>query len=648
ILVIWSGMFFLKSMEKEESIFDEYYSGEGIVIENSGDKHYIFDLDDWWKINTDKEDYGLKVSENVKLYSVNVNEMLHNQKFYFTENNLKEAEWSDFEEGDLVYYFSENYVDQSQLMKILVVAKGNEVSLEEGDYKAYLKDVLNVKSAKPDLTMIYDSEYMLNWDKGKTYVANENSNLDPEDFFYEDKPIKFKYLISTYDADNVSNVHISEFTKKTMENLEHEGVGYFKDIVNEDGINILIYNLESGSIVESVLSDDLEKYTKDRISKDEYYYGEKIAIYKDLLGEVVSIKPLGNKNDIEKITLTNIDSDRLGLDRDIKRLRGIDKNGNERVLILDTNIPREYGRWEFDDSVVDVGVIDDNYILDFKQLAGIDGSVNIYRLLSVGEGKIEIGFNNIEDASDSDFDEDERVWIELSDDFTWIGEGSLKASTGKNVSISFDENNNARHLLEIDSKYFMGYYDSKSPLRSDEKQESSMMMSIVRVGEFQHFRDVRFRKLKFRPFGVDIVENTKYYEYNYDINYLNTHKDEWENFWNLDFDKVKGIENKELKNMDLEEGDICAVTYDGEIGANFVKVVKLIPSTNSIVEGEIKEDRFVLKTGEEIELRETSEIITEGKKHRLVHSYLKENEANVKAWPLLDEKGWARYIIVIN
>jgi hypothetical protein len=646
ILVIWSGMFFLKSMEKEESIFDEYYSGEGIVIENSGDKHYIFDLDDYGEVNPYDDYYKLKVSMNVKLYSVDLHEMMSNRNFNFGENELREAKWSDFNEGDLVYYFSEDY-SNTELIKGLVLVKQDEVSLEDGDYKSHFEDGMMLNARQSNVMMSWGQNYMLNWEEGQNFV-NDDKKVSPEEYYDVSKPIKFKYLMNTDNVEVVSSIYITEYSPNIMKSAEYEGTAYFKEIVSEDGINKLIYNLENGGIKQLVISENTEQFTEKRIKNDEYSYGEKIVIYKNIFNEVVSIKPFGENVIKENMVVMDIVSSRFGFDKDIRTLNGIDENGDDVELILDTNISRDYGRWEYKHSLAEVGIIDDNYIVDFEQCLGEKGSVNIYRLLAVESDRVELGFNNLEDANGKDFDSEERVWIDLSDGYKWIGEKTIENSIGRTISVKLDQDNRVKYMLEIDDRYLLGYYDSKSPLRSDENQESSMMMSVVRIADFEDIRDVRFRKLKFRVTGIDINENTKYYEYNYDLNYLRAHLAEWENFWNQDFSNVNGVIGKELKYMDLEEGDICAVTYNGEIGANFVKVVKLIPSTNSIVEGEIKEDRFVLKTGEEIELRETSEIITEGEKHRLVHSYLEENEANVRAWPLLDEKGWARYIIVIN
>ena len=268
---------------------------------------------------------------------------------------------------------------------------------------------------------------------------------------------------------------------------------------------------------------------------------------------------------------------------------------------------------------------------------------NIYKLLNIGNKKLELGFNNLSEDEVGKFDTNERAWIDLDEDYKWFSDVDMKFYLDKDVAVDIDEYGKIQKIIPYDKGNKQYPYNGNSPANNSVSTEMSLEITAASRGIDNC---ILFKSYDGESLGGDIIragKETKYYEYEYDSEYVKNNMSEWEELWNRDFEKVKGLKDSSIEDINAEDNSVYLVSRNKDYIAK--NVVKIKPSKKEVSKIVFRLEKIIKDYSGLREMDKELNIVDIDGKYN-ISSYADIQEAD--GWFLMNEKNSNEYFVIRN
>lgn len=559
-------------------------------------------------------------------------------------SKLKNSDLANLKEGDLVYvYLKKNLFSNKQVNAgFAIKVDQNPIIIDYDDgYEGFWKK--NKIETYSMITAIKYDDELLFFDLLGHYLNDENMNLRDGNFYRFQKGTKMNYLMSSIEDRTLGIVHLENAQNLNMENAVGKLAKFESYDESRENCSFMI----DGTSQKMNISDSIKLDDVDILKSDKLESGDQVVIYRNIFGNLVKV--FGPIDEGRKIfTGKIVDEKSINYSGGTHYLWLQDINGEKKRFVVDYKLPKNRSYLEEED-VASLEYIDGDYVIESRLLVNLNNGNHLYRLLNIEDDRIEIGFNHFERDENSDFEKEDRLWLNKSKDFRWFSEETLEDAIGRSVGIELNENNEIASMSsKIEDSYEYIYYDGKSPLKMNETEESPFMLGVSE-GNSELVMDTRINTLYNRSFISNGILEMKYYVYNYDIDRVESDIHQWNDVKAGRFDNVEGIEEFGLERLNLKTGDMCLVSTDARQGvlsnSNISKLIKLVASEDSIFDGIVGLESFDTIDGKNYKFRDDVKLIIENKDIE-IERFFEDYRAEVKAWPIVDYNGDVECLVI--
>ncbi|MCT4661529.1 MAG: hypothetical protein N4A40_06665 [Tissierellales bacterium] len=615
-----------------------------IITEIDGDKAKIaYGVEDEEKIR--KQVIEKEIDLNIPLFSIKDPKLKNTKSDVIEISNLTTNDLANLKEGDLIYLYSKgnSYLKSGIKVGFAVKVDKSPIIL---DYDSGYKDFKAENDFREDKSMItaikYDDAWLF-FDSFDDYLGDRSMYLSADNFYKYQNGTKINYLMSSVKDRTLGIVYLENIEILNMENA----FGALAEFESYDEAKGNCSFMIDGTSEKINISNNMKKDDVEILKSEKLKKGDKVAIYRNLVGNLVKLfGPIDRDRKI--FTGKIIDEKSINRSKWTQYLWLQNTNGEKKRFIADERLlEKNYTLGKED--VVEFEYINGDYVVESKLLVKLNMENHLYRLLNIEDDRIEIGFNHFERDENSDFEKEDRLWLNKSKDFRWFSDETLEDAIGRSVGIKLDENNEITSMSSKneDSDEYI-YYDGKSPLKMNETEESPFMLGVSE-GNSELVMDTRIKALYNRSFISNGILEMKYYVYNYDVDRVKSDIHQWNAVKAGRFDNVEGIEEFGLERLNLKTGDMCLVSTNAKGGvlrdSNISKLIKLVPSEDSIFDGIVGLESFETIDGKNYKFRDDVKLIIEDKDIEL-ERFFEDYRAQVKAWPIVDYNGNVECLVI--
>ncbi|MCT4663127.1 MAG: hypothetical protein N4A40_14820 [Tissierellales bacterium] len=633
------------NFEKLPNVFSDEELETGIIKEWSSFEHSAFYKEHSAHYENGNFNEAKKLPYDTVFFRIELDDLNSASDYKFDKNRMERIAVTDVKKSDLFYYYAEeksNALDKIHIRAVMVLDQ-KEQKIVGNKYNNYMKKEMGLNFDKNyyEIMNLDDEWQIFRLGKELEQKGNWSNDLYTNQFYELSGQLSFKYIPSAKAKSNVELIYVTDVERKKMTAIESIRATYESSHKLDDGYEVS-FGYEAEEWIESLYTSEvLDEYTVERLENGTFNAGDEVVIYKNPMRKIESIKPLKSKYDSVLLSGILEWNSSLKYDDYIKKLGVIDSNDKRYELLVDSNVVLDYIDYDdLENSLCKFEIIDGNYIVSVEPIINSANTTHFYRLLSVGDGKVELGYNNLQGMRGEEFDENERQWVNLSDDYKLYSDCDLEHAVGKSVSISINYKNEIDNLCVSNGMYLTDCYDGKEPLRRNEEPENTLSFAAIkRLGNY--YEKNRFVGMNHVFGNSQVTYETKCYYYDYDFDYVKDNPAEWESLLNHEFDKVDKLKEIDVEKVEFDKDSIYLLSSDGRRNGYIKTLVKISPSEASMINGILYQSELLTDERHNIKLPYDSGIILLD--NSTYNNYSHPVELN--GWVLLGEKNIPSYVI---
>jgi hypothetical protein len=559
------------------------------------------------------------------LFEIELNDLYGDEIYDFDKNDMKRIGRAEVEAGELLYYYvretkqgdkqdgeQENSGDETdgtnnventvlKTRAIIIVSQSDKNINEKTDIQKYMNENLELELDDKliEITNLDDNWQFFDSEKGLMDVIDENGNSDgiQADGLEKEAKNNSNHKIRTNDflenyGENIryiptpwSNKYVNMvFYPKAKGNYMgtvHLVDAEYDSVEKQNDSYRISYKDSYGNLHESYLSQLADDCTVLNVESKNYKEGEKIRVYVNEMNCIESIKKAKQQSNSEFFKAFAEDADMNPIDDSIFEVKVLTEDKSKKTVFLDfdTISKSPYGLSD----LMKLKVDESNYV-EFAENVSDEYKYNVYRLLNIGDGKVELGFNNLSGNKMEKFSINERAWVELDEDYTWFSEANMSYYLNKDVAVDMNESGKIQSITPYNIFAIAYPYNGNSPTVKNVPLEMSFEVAAAVKGQENGISFKSCNRFCLDEKVIDIDSKTNFYEYDYDSDYLKSNMNEWEALWNRNFENVKGLKDLSIESINTEDNSVYLVSRNKDyIAKNIVRINPIKKEISKII-----------------------------------------------------------------